>query len=139
MKLTAKQEAFCLSYIETGNASESYRLNYSTKNMKPASVNRLAKALMDNIKIASRLEELRAPVRERALLSLESHLERLDHLSREAELAGQFAPAITAETNRGRAAGLYVEKLEHTGPDGGPIAITPTIIELVTPNVESED
>ena len=50
-KLTPKQESFCLSYIETGNASEAYRLNYDTENMKPATVNRNAKALLDNNKI----------------------------------------------------------------------------------------
>jgi len=37
-KLTLKQEGFCRSYIETGNASEAYRLNYNAEKMKPATV-----------------------------------------------------------------------------------------------------
>src|SRR5690554_6853297 len=57
--LTIKQEGFCQDYIRTGNATEAYRLNYSYKNMKESSVNRLAKALIDNIKISSRIDSLR--------------------------------------------------------------------------------
>ena len=117
MALTPKQENFCLAYLETGNASEAYRRAYDAGGMVPESVNRKAKEVMDNVKIAARLEELRAPVREKALLTLESHLARLDELSRKAEEAEQFAPAITAETNRGKAAGLYVDRLDHTSSD----------------------
>lgn len=113
MALTPKQENFCLAYLETGNASEAYRRAYDAENMSPNALNREACVMLDNPKIALRLEELRAPVREKALLTLESHLARLDELSRKAEDAEQFAPAITAETNRGKAAGLYTEKTDN--------------------------
>ena len=43
-------------------------------------------------------------------LTLGSHLMRLGHLSHAAEDAGEFGAAITAETNRGKASGLYVHK-----------------------------
>jgi phage terminase small subunit len=58
--LTQKQESFCLTYIETGNASEAYRRAYSVENMKPETVNRNAKALMDSSKISTRVAELQA-------------------------------------------------------------------------------
>ena len=61
-KLTLKQEKFCLTYLETGNASEAYRTAYNTKSMKPATINRQAKALMDNGKIAARIEQLKKPI-----------------------------------------------------------------------------
>ncbi|WP_417276125.1 terminase small subunit [Castellaniella sp.] len=114
MTLTQKQEAFCLAYIETGNASEAYRRSYSAGRMKPETVSRTAKELLDHHKITARLEELRRPVVEAAQMSLESHLARLDDLSRRAEAAGQYGAAIAAETNRGRAAGFYTEKIDHT-------------------------
>jgi phage terminase small subunit len=41
--LTQRQEKFCLAYIETGNASESYRRAYNAENMKPVTINRKAK------------------------------------------------------------------------------------------------
>ena len=51
-KLTPKQEGFCLSYVEIGNASEAYRLNYNAEKMKPESVNRMAAELLNNLKIS---------------------------------------------------------------------------------------
>lgn len=58
MNLTPKQEKFCQEYIKTGNASEAYRLSYNASNMKPDSVNRKAKELLDNVKITAMLAEL---------------------------------------------------------------------------------
>lgn len=58
-RITPKEEAFCLAYIETGNASEAYRRAYSAKNMKPSTVNRKASGLLDKGKIGARLDELR--------------------------------------------------------------------------------
>lgn len=112
MKLTAKQEAFCLAYLETGNASEAYRRAYNAEKMKPETVNRTAKELLDNPKIAASLAELRRPAVEAAQITLESHLARLAALSEAAEQEGQFSAAITAEVARGKAAGVHIEKSE---------------------------
>lgn len=126
--LTPKQEAFCLAYIETGNASESYRRAYlPAPTVKEASINRLAKKLIDNVKIVSRVEELRKPIREKACLTLEDHLSTLQRLRDKAESAEQFTAAITAETNRGKASGLYVEKTENKTTLSGSVEINHTI------------
>lgn len=69
--LTEKQENFCRYYLDTGNMSEAYRMAYDTSNMKPESVNRLAFAMAENIKIASRIEELRAQRAEESKVSRE--------------------------------------------------------------------
>lgn len=135
LKLTAKQEAFCLAYIETNNASEAYRQTYNSSKMKPESVNESASRLLADVKITARLEQLREPVRERAQITLESHLERLNHLSLMAEDVGQYSAAIKAEESRGKVAGLYVEKIDHQSSDG---SLAPTRIELVVPNVNSD-
>ena len=58
MTLTVKQEKFCQSYIETGNASEAYRQAYSASKMKPETVNRTAKELLDHPKITARINTL---------------------------------------------------------------------------------
>lgn len=65
------------------------------------------------------------------MLTLESHLARLEELSRRAEEAEQFGPAITAETNRGKAAGLYTDRVDVTS-NGGSIAPTRIVIEAAT-------
>lgn len=67
MGLTPKQEAFCLAYIETGNASEAYRRSYDVSKMKPASINRKAKELMDNGRIAARISELQTVITEETI------------------------------------------------------------------------
>ena len=56
--LTPKQEKFCNLYMETGNASEAYRRTYSCGGMKPETVNRKAKELLDNGKITARVKEI---------------------------------------------------------------------------------
>jgi len=46
--LTPKQEKFCNLYLETGNASEAYRSSYSASRMKPETIHRRAKELLDH-------------------------------------------------------------------------------------------
>lgn len=113
--LTGKQEAFCIAYIETGNASEAYRQAYNAGKMKPETINRTAKELVDNPKIAARIQELRAPAVEKAQITLEQHLADLRRLRDLAEASEKYGPAVTAEMARGKAAGLYVDKVEHSG------------------------
>ena len=135
--LTPKQESFCLAYLETGSASEAYRQAYDVTGMKPESVNREAKSVIDNPKISSRIEELRAPVREAAQISLRQHLDDLKRLRDLAEASEKYGPAIQAEVARGKASGLYVEKQEISGPNGGPVEVTR--IELVAPVIKNDD
>ena len=124
-KLTLKQDTFCLSYMETMNASEAYRRAYGAENMAPATVNRKAMELLDNGKITARLQALRQPAIEQAQLALGGHLKTLAELRDKAEADGKFGPAIQAEIARGKAAGLYSDKLELTGKGGGPIQAAP--------------
>lgn len=112
MALTAKQENFCLAYLETGNASEAYRRAYGAENMAPATVNRKAKGLIDNGKIGARLQELRAPAVKKAQITLEQHLADLERLRDAALAAEKYGPAIQAEVARGKASGLHVEKID---------------------------
>lgn len=108
--LTQRQETFCLAYIETGNASEAYRRAYNTENMKSETVHRNAKALMDNNKIATRIEEIRAPVIQKARYELEDAM-------REAEQARKLAladpkgagAAVSATALKAKLNGLLVE------------------------------
>ena len=138
MSLTPKQEAFCLAYLETGNASEAYRRSYSAENMSEPVIHNKASALLGKGEVRVRLEELRAPVAKAAQMTLESHLADLKMLRDKALQAEQYSAAITAETNRGKAAGLYTEKHELTGANGGPVE-TVTRIELVALGDDSTD
>lgn len=115
MKLTAKQSAFCLAYMETGNASESYRRAYSAGNMKPETVTKRASELLANGEVAGRLIELREQVAGESLMTVTKHLEDLKGLRDAAKAEGKYSAAVAAEVARGKVSGFYVEKLEHSG------------------------
>lgn len=63
IKLTKKQEDFCQAYVDSGNASDAYRESYNCSNMKPATINRKAKELLDDGKITARIEQLQQDLR----------------------------------------------------------------------------
>jgi len=112
MGLTQKQEAFCIAYIELGVATEAYKRAYSAKGMSRAAVKTEASKTMAKPHIASRLAELRAPSVASAKLSLEQHMNDLGKLRDKAEKAEDYGAAIRAEVARGKAAGLYVERID---------------------------
>jgi len=60
--LTGKQEKFAQLVASGSSLSDAYRGSFNVSKMKPATVNREAHALMDNHKITTRVNELRAPV-----------------------------------------------------------------------------
>jgi hypothetical protein len=111
-KLTPKQESFCIAYIETGRATDAYRAAYSPKTMNAAAIKSEGGKLMAMAKIKERIAELRAPVVKKIGITLERHLRDLEGLRNKADSAGDYGAAIRAEVARGKAAGLYVEKIE---------------------------
>ena len=123
--LTPKQENFCIEYLKTGNASEAYRQAYGVRNVKPETVNRLGKKLIDNVKIMSRVDELRKPAVIAAQITLTKHLTDLEDLRDLAKKEGKYSAAVSAEIARGKASGLYTEQINLTGTMGLPsITIT---------------
>ncbi|CAB5670349.1 terminase small subunit [Providencia hangzhouensis] len=106
--LTTKQENFCLAYIETGNASEAYRTAYDTAKMKPESINRKAKELLDNCKITARLDVLRQDIRARHDITVMKLLEELEAARLKALNADtpQASAAVAATMGKARLTGL---------------------------------
>lgn len=122
--LTPKQESFCLRYIETGNASEAYKLSYDAENMKNVTINRKAKELLDNGKIAARVRELQAIHRKRHEVTVDSLTAELEQARSLALSIEQPAPAVSATMGKAKIHGLLVEKNEITGKNGAAIEIT---------------
>ena len=114
-RLTQKQENFCLSYLETGNASEAYRRAYNTVGASEKTIWEKASRLLKEGKVRARLEELRTPATESAQITLSQHLSKLEELRELAKEEGKYGPAIQAEIARGKAAGLYVERSQIDG------------------------
>ncbi|WP_313483174.1 terminase small subunit [Stutzerimonas kunmingensis] len=112
--MTPKQEAFCLAYIETGNASEAYRRAYNAENMKPETVNRKAKDLLDNGKIRARLAELREPILERHGDTVDSLLVELEAARARALAVDRPSAAVSATMGKARLLGLDRQQLDVT-------------------------
>lgn len=113
--LTPKQEAFCLAYVETGNASEAYRRAYDTCEMKPATVSRNAKALTDHNKISTRITELRAEHVERHKFTIDDMVRQLDEDRVFARKLETPAAAISASMGKAKLLGFLTDKVEHSG------------------------
>ena len=118
MVLTPKQENFCLAYLETGNASEAYRRAYDIGTMKPESVNRKAKELLDNVKITARLVQLRAPIIAKAKLTVEDLLRELEEARRLAIDTEQPSPAVSATMGKAKLLGLDKLVVDNISSDG---------------------
>lgn len=126
--LTAKQEKFCVEYVNGGmSLSDAYRASFNCSKLKPESVNTLAHRLSKKVQIRSRIKELQSAAAEEAKVTLAGHLEDLKRLRDAAEEKGQFAAAINAEIFRGKVSGLYGDRAEISSSS---IPIIKPVIEL---------
>ena len=111
--LTAKQQKFATAIADGSDQTSAYRLAYDAQNMSPMAVWVESSRLKRNPKVALKLEELNAEaevVRQGLLLSREEAiLARLEH---EALTAKTDSARIRALELLGKAAGLFVERVE---------------------------
>jgi phage terminase small subunit len=136
MKLTAKQEKFCQEFIRLGNASAAYRAAYDCTNKSAKSVWELAAQMMRNVKVSSRIAELRKPVIEMAEKELKIDkawvlAELVDNVKRakasepvtdeQGNPIGEYKQNLTAANKAleliGKEFGMFVDRKEiRTGP-----------------------
>lgn len=107
--LTPKREKFAQCVASGLDQSAAYRAAFAVRpGSLPSSINVNASKLMADAKVRQRVAELRAPIVEKAGMTLESHLSDLESLRDEAKQLGQMGAAITAEIARGRHSGVAV-------------------------------
>jgi len=106
INLTPKQEKFVQVYVECGNASEAYRTAYAAGGMKPETVNRKAKELLDNGKITARIRELQAAHRKEHDITIESITAMYLEDRELAHQLGNPSAAVSATTGLARLYGL---------------------------------
>ena len=127
--LSPQREKFAQAVASGMNQSDAYREAYRVRNgTKLSSVNVNASKLMNDAKVAQRVAELRAPIVKNVQVTLENHLRDLMALRNLATKEKQMSAAINAEIARGKACGLYVEKLQHSNPDG---TLRPQVIKII--------
>ena len=111
-KLTQKLEELCIAYIEIGEKVAAYRKVYKPKSTNANSIKSTAFSMFAKPHVMARIAELQAPAAKRAGITLESHLDELARLRNKADEDADYGAAIRAEVARGKAAGLYVEKID---------------------------
>ena len=88
--------------------------------MKPETVHRNAHALMDNSKVAARVEGMRTVVATRRRETLEDLLDELEQ-ARTLALAQespQTSAAVSASMGKAKMLGFLSDKVQLSGPDG---------------------
>jgi len=106
MRLTGKQEKFCLAYIETGNASEAYRLAYSCGRMKPETVKRNAFRLTEISKIRTTLEQLQADAAARNEITVDALIKELEEARDLAKEGGNAMAMVQATMGKAKICGF---------------------------------
>ena len=122
-ELTPKQESFAQAVASGKTQADAYRASFNASKMKASTIQESASRLMADCKVSARVAELRKPIVEAAQITLSDHLSRLATLSDLAEKEGKYSAAVAAEVARGKAAGLYVDKVELSGDKNNPLQV----------------
>lgn len=126
--LTPRRERFAQCIASGMSQADAYRASFSVERSTAKTIQEAASRLMKDSKIRARLDELRAPIVKNVQVTLENHLRDLMALRNLATKEKQMSAAINAEIARGKACGLYVEKLQHSNPDG---TLRPQVIKII--------
>ncbi len=122
--LTDKQNAMLREYVRNGRqVLKAYQHAYKN-NMAEKTAEVAAFKCMQTNSMRLALAEIEKVAAQECGINLAVHLRDLKGLRDKAEQARQFSAAISAEVARGKAAGLYVQRVEVTGKDGAPVGVT---------------
>ena len=109
-RLTPKQDDFCHKFLELKSASAAYRAAYDAEKSRPETVHRNAAALLNNNKIITRLDELRAKADQYTEITLEEVSTALRTALEMALDSGQSSAATAAAMGLGKLGGLVTDR-----------------------------
>ena len=109
-RLTPKQDDFCHKFLELKSASAAYRAAYDAEKSRPETVHRNAAALLNNNKIITRLDELRAKADQYTEITLEEVSTALRTALEMALDSGQSSAATAAALGLGKLGGLVTDR-----------------------------
>lgn len=124
-KITIKQDAFALAYMETSNAAEAYRRAYDVApDAMDSWIYVEACQLLDNPKVSLRIKELQDQAAKMSLFTVSQAYKEYEAARVLAHKEAMPAAAISAVTGKVKLFGLEPParaRLEHVGKNGGPI------------------
>ena len=113
----ARHERFAQELAKGASQLEAYRL----AGYEPVEAN--ASRLIRNDKVSSRVAELKAAAAERTITTVHDIATQLDEDRAFAKECEAPSAMVSATMGKAKVLGLIVERAEHTGKDGGPIAM----------------
>jgi len=142
MALTIKQEKFAQLVVELGDNSKAYRGAYDASRMKPESVHRKARELIENVKVAARIDELSGEAAKAHRCTVESLLIKLD-TAYDTALASetpQCSAAVSAVMAQAKLCGLDKQLVELSGGVDvkHSVALTPAQQKLIDRMLDDE-
>ena len=111
-KLTPKQERFIQEYV-TGRCTQTEAARRAGYAVESAKIR--ASELLNSLKfpyVVEKVNELRKELSKKYEISFETHIKDLAELREKAVKSGNLSAAVMAETRRGMAAGLYIDRKE---------------------------
>lgn len=127
-ELTPNRMSFVKAILQGMTASDAYRHSYDTENWSDEAIWVEASRTKSDPKVALWLATARREGLANTVITLESHVSELDSLKQEARQAGAYGAAIKAEELKGRANGLYVERIKTE--DGTEISLINALAKL---------
>lgn len=111
--LSDRQYRYVEARLAGKNRQEALKAATNVENWNQNSIYRAAFRLEHHPKVQEWLATIRSSCVEQGLYTLEAHMQELDTLAREAKEAGNYGAAATLVQAKGKAAGLYIDRVEH--------------------------
>jgi len=127
--LTIRQEKFAQEYVKTSNASQSFINSYDTTNYKRQSIYSVSNRILKNVKVQRRINELKALIQERYLVSIDSVTSELEEARTLARSKDDASPMITASVAKAKLHGLMTDKRETTIIDNNRAPIQVVLVQ----------
>lgn len=112
------QENFCVEFVRCGNATEAYKnAGYKARSDKVAGV--CAAKLLGNARVQQRIAELRSEMDSHKIMDAAERRELLTQFARDEETGK--ADRLKAMDLLNKMDGVYINKTQVSGTDGGPL------------------
>lgn len=108
------EESFAWEYACTRNLTQAYKTAALISGRKNKWVGPSGYTMLNRDDVQLRIAEIVAYISHIHSLDMSSHMEELYNIRESAKANGKWAVALAAEIARGRVAGLYVKKVEHS-------------------------
>ena len=132
--ITEQQEKFCRAFVETGNASESYRRSYKSDRKNANTIAVDASRLLDNPKVNRRIAMLREAHTKRHNVTVDSLVAELEQIKQVALAAEtpQSSAAVAAVLGKAKLMGLDKQLVEVSGSMNNKVDISITAEDVKT-------